>query len=88
MENHYKGTLNFATYLVSLAEAKRALLFRKYQLRLLVKIELMKWEPYTEEYFFLINDMYDIIDGVNASDGPSRWKFTTEALNKHDMALS
>jgi hypothetical protein len=33
---------------------------------LLEKIELMRWEPYEEKYFFLINDMYEIHEGGKA----------------------
>jgi len=32
--------------------AKRIAEFRKYQLVMLKKIELLKWEPYEEKYFF------------------------------------
>lgn len=49
---------------------------------------MLKWEPYEEKYFFLITDMYDILDGIQAKDAPSIWKFTTEGLKKHNMALS
>jgi len=43
---------------VSLGEAKRARSFRKYQLTLLRKIELLRWEPYEEKYFFEVTDLY------------------------------
>jgi len=40
----------------------------------------MAWEPYTEKYFFRIDDIWNAIDGDKASGKPSRWKFTTEGL--------
>jgi len=36
------------------AAAKRAAVFRNYQLKLIEKISILKWQGYNEEYFFLI----------------------------------
>lgn len=49
---------------------------------------MLKWEPYEEKYFFLLHDMYDVLDGNVAKDAPSLWKFTTDGLKKHNMAIS
>jgi hypothetical protein len=33
---------------------------------LIEKIKILKWEGYTETYFFLINDLWDIEDSPEA----------------------
>lgn len=48
----------------------------------------MRWEPYDEKYFFLITDLYEIHEGFQAENKPSKWLFTTEGLKGHDMAIS
>jgi len=48
------------------AEVKRAKVLRKYQLLLIEKIKILKWEPYTETYFFLIEDLWDHYDSPEA----------------------
>lgn len=47
--------------------ARRTKEFRKYQLTMLNKIELLKWEPYEEKYFFEVTDMYYITDAPEAT---------------------
>jgi hypothetical protein len=54
---------------------------------LVEKIKYFRWEPYEEQYFFLLEDMYDIVDGMQASDKPSKWRYTTEGMKGHDMGL-
>jgi len=48
----------------------------------------MKWDIYEEKYFFLITDIYDIWDGEQAADKPSKWSFSSEGLKGHDLAIS
>jgi hypothetical protein len=48
------------------AEVKRAKVLRKYQLLLIEKIKILKWEGYTETYFFLIEDLWDKHDSPEA----------------------
>jgi hypothetical protein len=63
-------------------------MFKKYQHLLLVKIRLMKWEPYEEKYFFLLTDIWEIEDNIKGYNGPSDWKVKTEGLNKHNIAIT
>lgn len=48
----------------------------------------MKWEPYEEKYFFLLTDIWQIMDNKNAVDGPSNWKVKNEDLSRHNIAIS
>lgn len=56
-------------------------------MRLLEKIALLKWESYTEKYFFNIEDLYLIYDAQVATNKPSKWEIATTNLKKHDMGF-
>lgn len=57
-------------------------------MKLIEKISLLKWEPYTEKYFFNIEDLYRRFDGKQAINKPSRWEFSTEKMKKHEIGLT
>jgi len=62
LEIHLKGSSDEMKEISDLALAKRAKIFRIYQLKLIEKIMLLKWEPYSEKYFFLVDDLYTMHD--------------------------
>jgi len=51
---------------------------------LIEKIVLLRWEGYTETYFFPITDLWEIFDSPEASNGPSKWIFSKLNAEKHD----
>jgi len=53
-------------------------------LKLIDKIELLKWEPYEELYFFLLSDLWSLYDDTTAQMGPSDWQFSKYDLEGHD----
>ncbi len=49
---------------------------------------MMKWEGYEEKYFFTLDMMWTVYDGVKAKGRPSKWYFTVEGLKGHEIALT
>jgi len=66
--------------------AKRIAEFRRYQLTMLKKIELLKWEPYEEKYFFEVTDIYKLDRDAGANALPN-WKWSSEGLEGHAVAF-
>jgi hypothetical protein len=68
------------------AIAKRSIVFRKYQLKLVEKVKLMKWEKYYEHYFFDLKDMYTM-DDFEMATGTGEWIIDKNDINEHDLAI-
>jgi len=54
---------------------------------LIEKIKILRWEGYTETYFFYLEDLWEIRDSPLANYGPSVWKFTKLSAGKHDSIM-
>lgn len=51
------------------------------------KMELMKFEPYSETYGVPLDVMYEIQTFKSAYDGPAKWEFTKQSLKGHANAI-
>lgn len=66
--------------------AKRNRVLRNYQLKLIEKIKILKWEGYEETYFFLVDDLWQIHIDLKAN-GRGEWVFSKNGLEKHDQGF-
>lgn len=71
------------TEFTPLAQSKRNKIFRIYQLKLIEKIILLKWEAFEEDYFFLITDLWFQSDSPEAEMGPAKWEYVKSNIKGH-----
>lgn len=55
---------------------------------LIEKIKLLRWEPYSEEYMFEIQDLWESFSNPMATGGPADWIFEKNGLKKHVNAIT
>jgi len=52
------------------------------------KIELLRWEDFSETYQFQLENLYDIYDSSQASGSPANWIYEKSGLNGHADAIT